>query len=431
MSLGDIGGLGRIVQAIAEQAEAAKEFQREVGAATRFALKLPAQFSVRRLEIRKKTMKARKGKVEAAVRGKKEKEVVTPVKGRRDAANQFNQRNPELTVEDLEKLCEDIKQSDSVGVIYDKLLRTYPDVTLADEALEFLIATRIIEQQELESIEAAAKWLDDNPEPEDEFLSNLLAARLDLHVKHGTAIRAGYHASEQAREIADTVPGVAKAATAEGKTTPQYLRGMYRKLTDEQPNFDTLFQELASKYSYKDLVKVSDFYFHALGTDLNSEGPSIEPGKLHALIHEVKILQAVMGVFRFWRNREPLVKKLFAQDDLTYPKTMNFESLAKEFIALLSDRYPQSSKLIQSVSRLGADKQDTLIKQVLARIVVIEQDLAAIQQVDNKRIDALIHRRKELQAMIIETLTQLYEDLDDLESALEKEEFFKPTGTEK
>lgn len=429
MGLDDLRALGDIAKTFMKEAqEAATEYRNEI-VASRELEELAAPTFRMKSPVKKelKGLKARGKKVSSVIQGRREGKFVTAIQKRKDTSQQFHHRNPELAEDELTKLAGIIKQSDSPKEIYDKVLQAYSDVTLADEALEFLIATRILEtHDELKTIEEAQTWLHGQTGIEDDFLKNLVDTRVDLNVKHSREIVAGYHSTEKAREIADSVPEIARAAQAEGKTTTIYLRDMYRKVTHEQPEFDSLFNELSQKYSYQDMVKVSNFFYHSIGKDLNSEGPSIETGKLHALMHEVKILQAVMGVYRWWKGREALLEKQFAQNDLEYPsKTMNFETLSREFISLLSDRYPQSSKLIQSVTRLQVDKQPTAIGQVLAKILVIQQFRDAIPNVDNKRIPSLATRKEPFQDTIISTLEELEEDLADLETALENEEFFE------
>jgi type III secretion protein W len=173
-----------------------------------------------------------------------------------------------------------------------------------------------------------------------------------------------------------------------------------------------LFQELSNKYAYKDLKKIIDFMLHSLGADLKSGGPSIAPGLLHRLISETRNMQAILGVYRFFRNRMRLVEKSFGEQNISMPKELSFESMAKVFMGLAEDRYPTASKVHQTTSQLG------IANAPLAKSVVYSQMRDGVREVARDLVFTTVQHRDELWNAIVEFLMDVE---DQLESMAESE----------
>lgn len=192
--------------------------------------------------------------------------------------DEFERRNPELKSRSLIALRERIKPDDSPEEILQKVKESYPDVTLADEALDFLLETT-----------------------DGDLFLHVKDAKEKLHQTSEREIIAGKNISELARET-------------EGLGTPTSLRDLYRNITLSQKEAPGLFEELSRLYPFNQLKKVFKFLFHSLGSDMKSKGPSIPRGQLFVLMKQTRTLQAILGVYRFFAGRMKLVQKMFAKE---------------------------------------------------------------------------------------------------------------------
>lgn len=305
-----------------------------------------------------------------------------PVEQLKNMADQFQRRNPELKSSVLVTLRQNINPDDSKEEILKKLLEFYPDVSLADEALEYLLETT-----------------------EGELNRKIQEVKEELNQNYGREIVAGRNVSIQARQVAD-----------KGVGTPTTMRDMYRDITGNPREATTLFDELSQKYAFKDLKKVIDFLLHSLGADMKAKGPSIERALLQRLFAEVRSLQAILGVYRFFRGRMKLMQGLFEQNELDMPDQLNFEQMAKEFMALASERYPSSDKVLQRAVRLGIEKW------VMAKIIAFSQFRDAVREVAMQQIYKTLQHRDDLYLAILEALEDLEDELEEMEEEFEEED---------
>lgn len=307
---------------------------------------------------------------------------LTPIEMIKQSADEFQRRNPELEASKLVTLRNLLKPSDSKEEILRKVLEIYPDVTLAEEALEFLMETT-----------------------EGELYQQVREARIQLNKDYEREITAGRNISNLARE-----------AASKGLGAPTTLRDLYRDITGNPRESVALFQELAAKYTYENLKSVIHFLFHSLGADLKSKGPSIPRGLLHRLLTETRSLQAIMGVYRFFRMRMRLIGRLFSKNSLTIPEQLNFESLAQALIGLAADRFPTADKALQYATKLGIEKW------LIAKIIVLSQLRDAVREVAVTQIYTTFQHRDEVYASLIEALERLEEELEELEEKEDEEE---------
>jgi type III secretion protein W len=306
-----------------------------------------------------------------------------PIEQIKDSANQFQRRNQELQAKTLVALRELIKPGDSKEEILRKVLEFYPDVSLADEALEFL----------LETTEGA-------------LANEVREAKETLNEEKQREIAAGRNVTAQARQAAE-----------KGLGTPSNLREMYRDITGNPRDSTTLFEELSNKYAFKDLKKVTDFLLHSLGADMKAKGPSIPRAELHRLITETRSLQAILGVYRFFKGRMRLLTSLFSKNGLSMPQQLSFESMAKQFMQLAADRYPSAAKVLVMAGRLGIEDW------ILAKIFVLSQMRDAVREVAMALIYKTLQHRDELYLAILEALEDLEDELEEMEEKeREKEE---------
>lgn len=333
-----------------------------------------------------KSDKARKGRKsrfqqvqKSVMAGDKAKRMV-PIKQIKDAAGRYEERNPELKKKMLMLLREYIKPDDSTEDILRKVQEFYDDPALADEAMEFLEETT-----------------------EGQNNVNVKEAKDALNQEFGREIRAGRNMGAMAREAADA-----------GLGEPTSLRDLYRDITGTPREANTLFQELSGKWDYKELQKVIKFLMHSLGADLKAPGPSIPRGLLHRLMTEARTLQAILGVYRFFQGRQPLMDKLFKKNGLQMPNQLNFEKMSKEFMRFVGDRYPSSDKALQISNNLG------VVKMLVGKIITLSQMRDGIRQVATNRIFKSLQHRDDCYMALIEALEDLEDELEELE---EEDEF--------
>ncbi|KKK88257.1 hypothetical protein LCGC14_2744990, partial [marine sediment metagenome] len=303
-----------------------------------------------------------------------EVEIIEEVKNTEEMASRFNKKNQELKEKTLLILRDLIKDDDTVEDILRKVLDFYPDYTLADDALEFLLQTT-----------------------DTDLALKVHKAKEFLNTEYKREIIAGRNINLQAQVF-----------SKEGLGTPTNLRDMYRDITGNPRTALTLFDELSSKYTYENMKPVIRFLLHSLGSDLKSKGPSITRGELSRLMEETQILQAILGVFRFFQSRTGLISSQFDHFGLILPDIINFELLSKIFINLLKERYISSDKILDLCRKLG------ISDEIAAQIIIYTQMRDGIRQTSKRLYRSDKHREEALFAFI--------EALEELEELFEEEE---------
>lgn len=388
MSIGDGGGVQgpqnqtfEAMQSIKE--DTSKELKSEQKAADKSAQASNTQtvFRPKKRSKTKKTLKTVGQKISKLLQSKKEKRLL-PTKLVKQKAQEHEKKNPELKSRVLQLLREKVKPDSSAEDIQEVLDEFYPDPMLADDAMEFLLDTS-----------------------EGELHQQVQEAKDNLNESKGREIVAGRNISTQARQ-----------ASEKGLGTPTGLRDMYRDVTGNPRDSNTMFQELSDKYSFKEMHKVVKFLLHSLGSDLKSKGPSIPKGELHRLMSETRSLQAILGVYRFYKGRMGLMQKMFKKAGLNMPKKLGFETMAKAFMTLAGERYPSSDKVLSQAKRLGVDDW------IHAKIIAFTQMRDSIREMAMSQIFRSLQHRDELLMALIEALEDLEDELEDLLDRQEEEE---------
>ncbi|MBI5346045.1 MAG: type III secretion system gatekeeper subunit SctW [Chlamydiae bacterium] len=327
--------------------------------------------SFRSLEEQKKAQKKSALKEEEV---KEEIATVEEVRQAEEVADRFSRDNYEFNTKMLLALRYSISQKDSVEEIVRKILDFYPDYTLADEALNFLMETS--------SPDMAAKF-------------SQAKEYLNAHFKR--EITAGKNIKFQAQEF-----------SKQGLGSPSDLRNMYREITGNPKTPHTLFEELSQRFNYETMKMVMRFLLHSLGTDLKAKGPSITRPELQRLMEDVQILQAILGVYRFFKSRNNLLISQFEHFGLNFPKILTFEALSKFFMKLTQDKYVSPDKVKEFARLLN------LTNEELSQIIVFTQIRDATRNTSSRLYRSNQHRQEVLQSVI--------EALQDLEDELEAEE---------
>lgn len=309
------------------------------------------------------------------------KEEVLQVKRLEEVSEQFSRRNPELQTRSLLLLRARITQGDTKEEILRKVLEMYPDYSLADDALDFLLTTT-----------------------EGNLAEEVRAAKEELNALHGREVKAGKNIAEQAREF-----------SKQGLGTPTGLRNLYREVTGNPRDASTLFNELTSKFNFDKMKTVIDFLLHSMGGDLKSKGPSIDRGELYLLMTEARKLQGILGIFRFFKSRMNLINSAFDRQGMQLPMRLTFEMLAKLFMKAVQERYPSADKILQLGIQLG------LSEEILAQIIIFTQMRDGVRQVAPRLFKSDQHRQDLLNAFI-DAIEELDERLEDEEEEEEKED---------
>jgi len=300
------------------------------------------------------------------------------IKDIEESAGKFERNNPEFKARTLLLLRSSITEDDTPEELLNKVLRLYPDYSLADEALDFLIETtqgRVNETAKL--------------------------AKEQIGRTFEREIKAGRNMGALSREFS--------------KEWLTSLRDLYRDITGNPREPLQLFEELTQKFPYSKMNAAIAFLLHSLGADLKAKGSSIPRGELKRLIDETRSLQGILGVFRFFQSRMRLIEQQFSFYSLLYPPQLGFELLSKLFIKLLIERYMNAEKLLQFSQFLG------ISEEVAAQIIIFTQYRDALKQIAPRYYRNPQHRDELIKA-ILDALEQLEDELEKEEEEREKEE---------
>ena len=311
-----------------------------------------------------------------------EEEETPKIEGVEKTAEEFQNRNPEMQKKTLFHLKKSILQEDNPETIVEKLLLSYPDPYLADEALDFLCQTST---------------------PLSKIGENLRAARNLLNNRYNREIKAGRNMSNEAREF-----------SKQGLGSPTALRDLYRDVTGNPREPVTLFEELAESFTFDRMKTVIRFFFHSLGSDLKAKGSSISPIELRRLITEVKTMQAILSVYRFFSSRMRLIEQQFSREGLPLKENLTFEFLAKHFVKLIAQRYPSPEKVLKMAFSLG------ISEELLAQIIIFTQFRDALRGI-SPRLFKSDKQRQDFLIVLIETISELDDMLEEEEEEEEED----------
>lgn len=329
-----------------------------------------------------KTLDEFKGKKSKSKEAREEEDIREEIIGAEkaeDTATSFQNKNFELNKKTLLILRDSLKQSDKYNDIIRKVLSFYSDPTLADEALDFLYETTYGDLQK-----------------------EVLKAKEALNARYGREIQAGKNIKAEAKEFSEI-----------GLGSPTGLRDLYRDVTGKARTAQELFDELAKKFNYEQLKSAIKFLFHSLGSDLKSKGPSISRAELLKLIEDTKILQAILGVYKFFEGRMALINSQFLQYSLRIPPSINFELLAKIYVKILEARYVSPEKIIQQAMMLG------IAEELLSQVIIFNQFRDATRNTSPKLYRSDKHRQEVIDA-ILEALEEIEEEYEEEEGEEDK-----------
>lgn len=291
-----------------------------------------------------------------------------------NTAKFYQQRNAEMSAKSLMTLNAQVQNAATVQETIEYVYELFSDPALADEALDYLLETL---------------------PPGSRAYERVREAKTRLNQLRGREVKSG-------RNMGDVARAHTKLAH------PTALRDLYRDITGNPRDATTLFEELIQKFNYSKMKEAIDFIFKSLRADLTAKGSSISRGELKNLIDEAKNMQAILGVYGFFLGRTNLVVQEFTKNDMKINPKLHFESLAKQLVRLLKERYPSPSKVFALANALGI-RQD-----IMAQIIIFTQYRDAMRGISPR----LFKNDKHRQDMLI----TLIEALAELEDALEEED---------
>lgn len=291
-------------------------------------------------------------------------------------AKEMQAKNPEMNSNTLLSVLSRLGRGDSAEEILRKVREAYPDVSQADDALEFLIDVNHTDPALKQETELAKSMFNE---------------------MFGRDIRAGKNMAEQAREF-----------SKQGLGSPNALRDLYRDIVANPRDPHTLFDELTGAFEYKQMKAVIDFVLHSLGADLKAKGPSIPRGELERLFTESRVMQAFLGLFKFFQKRMPMIDDLFDAEDLTLPASITFQTLAKVLMQFLKERYPSTDKVRRLSLQLG------ISQELAAQIIIFSMYRDALRNISPRLFKNERHRQDIMMA-ILELLADLEDEIDEEE----------------
>jgi len=297
-----------------------------------------------------------------------------------ETAERFQRNNYELNSKTLRILRSQVSKGDTAEDIVKKVEAVYADAALVDEALDFLLETT-----------------------DSQLLAATQEAKEKLNKDKGKEIRAGRNMGAQAREFAK-----------EGLGSPTSLRDLYREILLNPREPLKLFDELAEKFRFPKLKSAITFMLHSLGSDLKSKGPSIQRGELKRLIDETRSMQGILGVFRFFQSRMRLIYREFSSYNLIVPSRLDFEIIARMFVKIISERFMNPDKILQTAKLLG------ISEEAAAQMIIYSQMRDAIKQIAPKYFRDPRHREEVLKAFI-DTIDKLEDQMEEEDEEEDKE----------
>jgi type III secretion protein W len=296
------------------------------------------------------------------------------------AAAAMEAGNDEIHARSLLILLGRLSVRDSADDVMRKLREAFPDFSLADEALEFLLKASSADTREA-----------------------VRSAQQQFRSIYDREIRAGRNIQVQAQTF-----------SKEGLGTPTTLRELYRDIVLNPREPLKLFDELTKLFSYGKMNSAIRFLLHSLGDDMKSKGPTISRGELSRLLDDTRSLQGLLGVYRFFQSRMRMIRLQLEASNPDERITVTFEDLAKGFVRLLGERYVSPDKLLQLSKQLG------ISNQLMLQILIFTQMHEGLKQTFGGYYRNAQHR-EELRQALLKTMEQLEDQMED-EEEKEKED---------
>ncbi len=168
-----------------------------------------------------------------------------------------------------------------------------------------------------------------------EVLAEIRELRSTLDQQHGSEIRAGLN-----------VTGV--AVRFEKLDGPQNLRDFYRETVLAFDDVAVAHERILGRYGAAHFELAAEFLIHAVGEDLSSEGPSVDPRKLKATVDNLYAVQVARNVHN---QLEDLIARV--SEGFGVAPQVAASDLLSELLPLKDQRWVDASKVEAIANRLG------------------------------------------------------------------------------
>ncbi|CAM2005085.1 type III secretion system gatekeeper subunit SctW [Acanthopleuribacter pedis] len=207
----------------------------------------------------------------------------------------------------------------------------------------------------------------------------------------GPEIRAGFNVTDDAMEF-----------SAKGLKDTQQLRDFYRDTVLKYEGFHETYNEILEQYGETEFGKAIDFLIKAVGSELQSKGPSITHVELKRIIDDLYSLEMLGNIHR---NCDELLEKIRKAYRLALK--MNTKAFMGRLMGLKSEKWLRMDHVAKLVAQLGCDpieaqiyflrEMGTLIKDLPLKI--FEEDMEKREKlidVTQEALDDAIDREEEM-----------------------------------
>ncbi len=244
--------------------------------------------------------------------------------------------------------------------------------------------------QQYAALAYAKEMLADDPEMAG--LSEALQEAMDLAMEEsGPEIRAGFNVTDDAMEF-----------SAQGLKDTQQLRDFYRDTVLQYEGFHETYNEILENYGEAEFGKALDFLIKAVGSELQSKGPSVTHVELKRIIDDLYSLEMLGNIHR---NCDELLGKIRKAYRLALK--MNTKAFMNRLMGLKSERWLRMDHVTKLVAQLGCDPIEAqiyflremggMIKELPLKI--FEEDMEKREKlidVTQEALDDAIDREEEM-----------------------------------
>lgn len=244
--------------------------------------------------------------------------------------------------------------------------------------------------QQYAALAYAKEMLGDDPEMAG--LTEALQEAMDQAMEEsGPEIRAGFNVTDDAMEF-----------SAQGLKDTQQLRDFYRDTVLQYEGFHETYNEILENYGEAEFGKALDFLIKAVGSELQSKGPSVTHVELKRIIDDLYSLEMLGNIHR---NCDELLGKIRKAYRLALK--MNTKAFMNRLMGLKSERWLRMDHVTKLVAQLGCDPIEAqiyflremggMIKELPLKI--FEEDMEKREKlidVTQEALDDAIDREEEM-----------------------------------
>lgn len=205
--------------------------------------------------------------------------------------------------------------------------------------------------------------------------------------EHGPEIRAGINVSETAKRFSD-----------EGLGKVGELRDFYRDTVLKYEGFTETFKSLQEQFPGPEFRKGLDFLIRAAGSDLQAQGPSIDPNQLKRVVDDLYRLEVLGNTHKSCEN---LVQRM--DSSFQIKSKMSGLELMNRILELKDERWLRPDQFRKLCDDAG-------VKGTQAQIYFLRETVSLIKDLPTKVFENMEDRTK-----LIDAVQEAHDHLVDLE----------------